>query len=294
MDLISKTLVAATSLVGLLVGFVMALRKLISETRKLRKEISKPKPAKSKGATHGHSGKPISKHKESLVSNDRPHPKGSSDFDVDEISSIESGDWESTDDAHESVVLQRPPLFTRLFRSRTFVVGLLLFILGAAGLAYLYHRATALSVRISRPASGKLDVKSDGKGSGLFSVAGDYGGGDLSASLLGIYVLVRSEEAGKNAPWYVQGPAYIDTEDTWYRKGEWSLEEASVGRGQDAPLKPGEKWEIVAVFASIGLPNGSTITPAQLKETAKWGAESEISHVTVGDIAPADAQPDTR
>ncbi|MDT7541966.1 MAG: hypothetical protein QOE33_1870 [Acidobacteriota bacterium] len=182
-------------------------------------------------------------------------------------------------------------LSSTLLRSRTFVVGLLLFIAGAAGIAYLYYHTTQLSVEVTQPKSGTLSVKSDGKGSGEYPVTGNYNGRDLAAKNLQIYVLVRSEDAGSNEPWYVQGTVEIVREDTWYRKGEWRLSAASVGRGEtDNPLKRGEKWGVMAVIAPQGLSEGSAITPAQLGSEGQFQAKSEISHVVVGDIAPKSAR----
>lgn len=182
---------------------------------------------------------------------------------------------------------------SRLIRSRTFVASVLLFILGVGSISYLYliYRPNQLTIEITEPKSGKLDVKSDDEGSGLYPVKGNYTGSDLGGKNLTIYVLVRSENenVSSDEPWYVQ-PGNVETEDSWYWNGRWQLKEANVGRGEKKnPLTPGEKWEIIAVIAPKldsrlypELTRG--ITPSDLDVKLHPQAKSEISHVVINNI----------
>jgi hypothetical protein len=179
--------------------------------------------------------------------------------------------------------------FDMLMNSRRFLLGALLLIAGGAVIAFLILRVPEFQIDITNPSPNlPLTVKSTDEGAnGEYQVDGNYSG-ELDRNNLRIYVLVRSA-ASPDEPWYIQTEQpEIIRKDSWFRKGQWSLAHAYVGRGEKSPegkLKTGEVWNIVAVIASSTIDvqkDDGKVT--SLKSLPMLKVESQLVTVRIGSI----------
>jgi hypothetical protein len=239
-----KTIAAVAALIGALTGLITALVGLVNALGSRKKHGSREQLPANEG------------HAEPSVQEQLEHA--------------------SSERIAESLATKRSHGRTAL------VIGCLLLGLSVAVAGVLFFRAPSFDIKIMKPVPDALNVRPVDNGtSAEYAVEGLYSG--PLENTYGIYVLVRPGNKSNEA-WYLQSPPLIRRKDNWYRKGEWYLEKAYVGRSPNEPkLQTGEEWEIKALIAQESpiFRQLEGIEPAELAQKLPAIAESETVKVKI-------------